>query len=128
MNDETVKADVERLATMETLTMLRDEICKIKHPYEIKSWDDYMGENTCGFHVAFGIACMDTSNDELFKYPTCVPWGNGFDDGPNPDAFDYILIDLMKQNNIHPRKIEAKSDYYINCLNKVEEYKKKLGV
>ena len=113
--------EVKKLITKEFLTTLRYEICKIENLEGFTSWDEYNNESTAGWYVAFGMACMRTKNDELFKHAKSLEWFEY-------DIFGAKLTDLMDKEKIYPFGNKIPKSYYQFALKRVEDYAKSLKI
>ena len=117
--------DVRKLITKPFLSVLRYEICKIENLEGFENWDEYNNESTAGWFTAFGVACMRTQNDELFKHSQSLEWFEH-------DIFAVKLTELMEEEKIFPVKLNApdkskmRKSYYHFALGKVKEYESQL--
>jgi hypothetical protein len=87
--------DIKKLITKEFLSNFRDELYKISN-FSLE--DFYMDtlvhyESSSGWDTAFGLACISSNLDELYRYTQTLPWYDW-------DLFCSEVDDMLLENKL----------------------------
>lgn len=86
---------IKEIIDRDFLIVFRDELYKISN-FSLSdfAYESALGEGgTGGWYVAFGLACIRSNKDELFKYRNSLPWYES-------DMFDSDVGELMCEHNL----------------------------